>query len=358
MISQAASSISVSRTIKSRVNDQDVNNVPFGRIFTDHMFITDFCNGKWNNARIEPYREIPMSYALSALHYGQAIFEGMKAYKNDKGEVSVFRPHDNFNRLNISAHRMAMPEITEELFFGALNQLLCLDAAWVPTSETGSLYIRPFMISTDEAIGVRPSDNYKFIIIACPAGKYYAEPVKVKVENHYFRAVHGGVGYVKAAGNYGRSLYPTRLAQEKGFQQVIWTDAETHKYVEESGTMNLMFVIDDTLLTPALGDTILDGITRKSVLAIARDWGMKVEERKVSIQEIVEAQNKGTLQEAFGTGTAATIAHISHIGIENQLFALPDVSMRKFSPKVDAYLRDIRKGKATDKFGWMYKIGG
>lgn len=358
MISQTASPITVSRTTKTRVNDQDVNNVPFGRIFTDHMFITDYCDGEWKNARIEPYREIPMSYALSALHYGQAIFEGMKAYKNDQGEVSVFRPHDNLKRLNISAQRMAMPEITEELFFGALNQLLSMDADWVPTSDSGSLYIRPFMISIDEAIGVRPSDNYQFIIITCPAGKYYSEPVKVKVENHYFRAVHGGVGYVKAAGNYGRSLYPTRLAQEQGFQQVIWTDAETHKYVEESGTMNLMFVIGDTLLTPALGDTILDGITRKSVLAIARDWGMKVEERKVSIQEIVEAQNKGTLQEAFGTGTAATIAHISHIGIEDQLFALPDVSMRKFSPKVDAYLRDIRKGKVSDKFGWMYKIGG
>jgi branched-chain amino acid aminotransferase len=356
MISQAASAISVSRTGKSRVNEQDVNNVPFGRIFTDHMFITDFRDGVWTNARIEPYREIPMSYAISALHYGQAIFEGMKAYKNQQGEVAVFRPHDNFKRLNVSAKRMAMPEITEELFFGALNHLLTLDAEWVPTSDTGSLYIRPFMISTDEAIGVRPSDTYQFIIIACPAGKYYSEPVKVKVENHYFRAVHGGVGYVKAAGNYGRSLYPTRLAQEKGFQQVIWTDAETHKYVEESGTMNLMFIIGDTLLTPALGDTILDGITRKSVLAIARDWGMKVEERKVSIQEIVEAHHKGILKEAFGTGTAATIAHISHIGIEDQLLVLPDVNKREFSPKVDSYLREIRKGKTADKFGWMYKI--
>ena len=356
MISQAAKPISVTTTKKSRVADQDVNNVPFGKIFSDHMFIVDFQDGEWKNARIEPYREIPMSYALSALHYGQAIFEGMKAYKNEQGEVFLFRPKDNFNRLNISAKRMAMPEITEELFFGALNQLLSLDAEWVPTSDYGSLYIRPFMISTDEAIGVRPSDNYQFVIIACPAGKYYAEPVKVKVENHFFRAVHGGVGYVKAAGNYGRSLYPTRLAQEQGFQQVIWTDAETHLYVEESGTMNLMFLIGETLITPALSDTILDGVTRRSVLAVARDWGMKVEERKVSIQEIIESHKNGTLQEAFGTGTAATIAHISAIGVNNELLTLPDLTQRNFAPKVDIYLRDLRKGKVPDKFGWMYKI--
>jgi branched-chain amino acid aminotransferase len=346
----------VKKTERSRVNDQDVNNVPFGRIFTDHMFVAEFENGHWSKAAIEPYGDIPMSYALAALHYGQAIFEGMKAYKNDKGEVSLFRPLDNFRRMNISAVRMAIPEVPEEMFMGALNQLLQLDAAWVPTSETGSLYIRPFLISTDEAIGVRPSDNYKFIIIMCPAGKYYSEPVKVKVERQYFRAVHGGVGYVKAAGNYGRSLYPTRIAQDNGFQQVIWTDAETHQYVEESGTMNLMFMIDGKLLTPALSDTILDGITRRSVLAVAREWGITVEERKISIKEIVEAHQNGKLQEAFGTGTAATIAHISAIGNEDKIMELPPVETRSFSPKVDAYLRNLRKGKEPDIFGWMHRI--
>jgi branched-chain amino acid aminotransferase len=347
---------SVKKTERSRVNDQDVNNVPFGRIFTDHMFVAEFENGHWSKAAIEPYGDIPMSYALAALHYGQAIFEGMKAYKNDKGEVSLFRPLDNFRRMNISAVRMAIPEVPEEMFMGALNQLLQLDAAWVPTSETGSLYIRPFLISTDEAIGVRPSDKYKFIIIMCPAGKYYSEPVKVKVERQYFRAVHGGVGYVKAAGNYGRSLYPTRIAQDNGFQQVIWTDAETHQYVEESGTMNLMFMIDGKLLTPALSDTILDGITRRSVLAVAREWGITVEERKISIKEIVEAHQNGKLQEAFGTGTAATIAHISAIGNEDKIMELPPVETRSFSPKVDAFLRNLRKGKEPDIFGWMHRI--
>jgi branched-chain amino acid aminotransferase len=348
--------ITVKKAPRTRVHDQDVNNVPFGRVFSDHMFIAEFENGKWSRATIEPYRDIPMSYALAALHYGQAIFEGMKAYKNAGGEVALFRPYENYSRLNRSATRMAMPHVPEELFMGGLNELLKLDADWVPSSETGSLYIRPFMISTDEAIGVRPSDNYKFIVLTCPAGTYYSEPVRVMVEHHYIRAVPGGVGFVKAAGNYGRSLYPTKLAQEKGFQQVIWTDAETHSYVEESGTMNLMFLIGDTVVTPALSDTILDGITRNSVLAVARDWGYKVEERKISLKEIISAHEKGQLKEAFGTGTAATIAHISAIGVNDVVMELPAIADRAFSPKVDEYLRNLRKGKVEDKFGWMYKI--
>ena len=348
--------IKITATTHTRVNEQDVNNVQFGRIFSDHMFIAEFENGRWTKATIEPYKLIPMSYAIAALHYGQAIFEGMKAYKGEDGSVSVFRPLDNFKRLNVSAVRMAMPEVPEDLFMNGLLELLRLDKAWVPTAEYGSLYIRPFLIAVDEAIGVRPSDKYQFVIITSPAGKYYNEPVKVLVEQDYFRAVKGGVGYVKAAGNYGRSLYPTRLAQDKGFQQVIWTDAETHKYVEESGTMNLMFMIDGKLLTPALSDTILAGITRDSVLKIARDWNIPVEERKVSIEEIVTAFNTGKLEEAFGTGTAATIAHISAIGIGEKLMTLPQVSDRKFSPKVDEYLRSVRKGKVDDKFNWMFSI--
>jgi branched-chain amino acid aminotransferase len=249
-----------------------------------------------------------------------------------------------------------MPEVPEEIFMGGLLELLKLDSAWVPTSDSGSLYIRPFLIATDEAIGVKPSESYKFVIITCPAGKYYSEPIKVIVETNYFRAVHGGVGYVKAAGNYGRSLYPTKLAQQKGYQQVIWTDSATHDFVEESGTMNLMFVIGDTLLTPALSDTILAGITRDSVLALARDWGMKVEERKVSLREVAEAYEKGELKEAFGCGTAATIAQIVGIGFEGKDFFLPPVEDRKFSTKVDETLRLIRKGKLEDKMHWMYKI--
>ncbi len=348
--------IKIEKTAHSRVSENDVNNVPFGKCFSDHMFIAEYADGKWQKSHIMPYQDMPMSYAMSALHYGQAIFEGMKAYKSESGEVSIFRPLENFKRLNKSAIRMAMPEVPEEIFMGGLVELLKLDAAWVPTSETGSLYIRPFLIATDEAIGVKASDTYKFVIITCPAGKYYSEPIKVLIETNYIRAVEGGVGFVKAAGNYGRSLYPTRLAQQKGYQQVIWTDGKTHSFLEESGTMNLMFVIGDTVVTPALSDTILDGITRRSVLALAREWGMKVEERKISIQEILDAHAKGEIKEAFGVGTAATIAPILGIGYQDHYMELPAVAGREFCNKVDETLRNIRKGKAEDKMGWMYKV--
>lgn len=348
--------IKINKIPKSRVSEYDVNNVPFGKCFSDHMFVAEFADGKWQKAYIEPYRDIPMSYAMSALHYGQAIFEGMKAYKNEKGEVSLFRPIENFKRMNKSAVRMAMPEVPEELFMGGLLELIRLDSNWVPDSETGSLYIRPFLIATDEAIGVKASDTYKFVIITCPAGKYYSEPIRVLVETTYIRAVEGGVGNVKAAGNYGRSLYPTKLAHQKGYQQVIWTDSTTHSFVEESGTMNLMFVIDNTVITPALSDTILSGITRDSVLTLARDWGMKVEERKISLKEIEEAQRQGKLQEAFGVGTAATIAHIIAIGHDGVDYDLPPVEGRLFSNRVDKTLRDIRKSRAEDKHSWMLKI--
>jgi branched-chain amino acid aminotransferase len=348
--------IKIQKTAKSRVSEYDINNVPFGKCFSDHMFVAEYKDGKWGKADILPYGDVNMSYAMSALHYGQAIFEGMKAYKNADGEVALFRAEDNFKRLNKSAVRMAMPEIPEELFMTGLMELIKLDSAWVPSSETGSLYIRPFLIATDEAIGVKISDTYKFVIITCPAGKYYSEPIKVLVETNYYRAVKGGVGFVKAAGNYGRSLYPTKLAQQKGYQQVIWTDSETQQYFEESGTMNVMFVIGDTLVTPGLSDTILDGVTRNSVLTLARDWGMKVEERKVSIKEVFEAIEKGNLMEVFGCGTAATIAQIVGIGYNGKDYALPPVADRKFSTKVDETLRAIRKGKVEDKFHWMMKI--
>ncbi|MDF2449339.1 MAG: branched chain amino acid aminotransferase apoenzyme [Bacteroidota bacterium] len=352
----ANADIKIEKTAHSRVKDYDVNDVPFGKCFSDHMFVAEYANGKWEKSYITPYRDIPMSYAMSALHYGQAIFEGMKAYKSESGEVSIFRPLENFKRMNKSAIRMAMPEVPEEIFMGGLIELLKLDAAWVPTSETGSLYIRPFLIATDEAIGVKASDTYKFVIITCPAGKYYSEPIKVLIETNYIRAVQGGVGFVKAAGNYGRSLYPTKLAQQKGYQQVIWTDGATHSYLEESGTMNLMFVIGDSVVTPALGDTILAGITRDSVLALAKDWGMKVEERKISINEVLEAHEAGTLKEAFGVGTAATIAQIIGIGHVDNYYPLPPVEERKFSNKVDETLRNIRKGKADDNHNWMFKV--
>jgi len=356
MIATPALEIEINKTKRSRVNDQDINHVPFGKIFTDHMFVAEYENGKWTKCSIEPYGSVSLSYACCALHYGQTIFEGMKAFRTINNETVLFRPYENFNRLNKSGERMAMPTVPEEIFMGGLIALLKLDKDWVPTDEYGSLYIRPFIIATEEAIGVRPSDTYKFIIIMAPAGKYYSEPLKVLVERDYFRAVEGGVGFVKVGGNYGRSLYPTKLAQQKGYQQVIWTDSKTHQYVEESGTMNLIFLIGDTVVTPPLSDTILAGITRDTVLKLAKHWGYKVEERKISIPEIIEAHAKGTLKEAFGTGTAATIAQIVTIGCDGTDYQLPPVSERKFSTRVDETLRAIRKGKIADEFGWMEKV--
>ncbi|HXB40606.1 MAG TPA: branched-chain amino acid aminotransferase [Bacteroidia bacterium] len=356
MIATPTLNITINKAAKSRIKDQDINHVPFGKIFTDHMFVAEYENGKWTKCSIEPYGSISMSYATCALHYGQTIFEGMKAFRTETNEINLFRPYENFKRLNKSAERMAMPEVPEDIFMGGLIELLKLDKEWVPTDEYGSLYIRPFIIATEEAIGVRPSDTYKFIIIMAPAGKYYSEPLKVIVERSYFRAVEGGVGFVKVGGNYGRSLYPTKLAQQKGYQQVIWTDSKTHQYVEESGTMNLMFVIGDTVVTPALSDTILAGITRDTVLNMAKHWGMKVEERKVSIPEILEAHKNGQLKEAFGTGTAATIAQIVTIGCDGTDYQLPPVSERRFSTRVDDTLRAIRQSRIADEFGWIEKV--
>lgn len=348
--------VKVEKTSKSRINELDFDHLSFGKMFSDHMFFADYKNNEWGDAQIMPYGPIPMSPSTSALHYGQAIFEGMKAYKNDKGEVSLFRPLANHKRINISAERMCMPSIPQEIFMEGLKKLIGMDKDWVPTADGASLYIRPFIIGTDEFIGVKPSDTYRFYIITSPGGAYYNKPVKVLVETNFIRAVEGGVGFVKASGNYGRSLFPTKLAQQRGYDQIIWTDARNHRYLEESGTMNLMFVIDDVLITAPLGDTILAGITRSSVLTLARDWKMKVQERKISIDEVIDAHKSGTLQEAFGTGTAATIAHISQIGFEGKDYILPVVTEKLFSNRVAKELENIRKGRVADTHNWMYKI--
>ena len=351
-----ANKIDISLTTNSRISELEEGLNKFGRIFSDHMFVADFSDGQWSDARIVPYKDLSLSPATSAIHYGQSIFEGMKAYKNEDGETLLFRPTDNIKRLNISAERMCMPDVPEDLFYDGLKQLLDIDKDWIPSAEDTSLYIRPFMFSTDNYIGVKPSDKYKFMIFTTPVGGYYTEPVKVKVETHYTRSASGGVGFAKAAGNYASSLYPAKLAQKEGYHQLVWTDAKEHKYIEESGTMNIMFVIGDKLITPATSDSILDGITRDSVLILARDWGYTVEERKVSVDEVVEAATSGNLKEAFGTGTAATIAQISifnHKGID---YELPSIESREFSNRVSSYLQDIKRGKIEDSHGWIVKL--
>ncbi len=353
---QTSLKIDVRKTPVSRISELDMKNLQFGKYFSDHMFVAEYADGQWSKAEILPYGKMEISPANSAFHYGQAIFEGMKAYRTEDGKINLFRPEANWRRLNISAERMAMPNVSEELFMEGLTQLVQMDSAWVPSEKGTSLYIRPFMISTDEYIGVKPADTYKFIIITSPVAAYYNAPVRVLVETNYIRAVEGGIGFVKAAGNYGRSLFPTRLAQQRGYQQIIWTDARNHRFLEESGTMNAMFMIDDILITPPLGDTILAGITRDSVLTLARDWGYRVQERKISIDEVLDAHKKKTLQEAFGTGTAATIAHISGIGFEGRDYELAPVEERIFSNRVAVELEGIRKGRIEDKHNWVYQI--
>ncbi len=345
--------IQVQKTDKSRKAQVDFNNLPFGKIFADHMFLADYRNGDWSDFRVVPYGHMQVSPATPAIHYGQSIFEGLKAYRGTNGEALVFRPYDNWKRMNVSADRMCMPYLPEDVFMEGLRSLLKLDRDWIPSSEGSSLYIRPFMFSADEYIGIRPSQDFTFMIINSPVGPYYSTPVKVKIETHFTRAVEGGTGFAKAGGNYGGSLYPAKLAQEKGYHQLIWTDGKEHKYVEESGTMNVMFVFDNTLVTPSLGDSILRGITRDSVLALAKHWGVKVEERRVSVAEVVDGLKSGRLTEAFGAGTAATIAHIELIGYEEKNYYLPPVEKRKFSNRVLQELDGIKRGLIEDSFGWM-----
>ncbi len=341
---------------KSRIDTVDFDNLVFGRTFADHMLVVDYKDGAWQTPQIVPYGPITFSPAMMSLHYGQAIFEGMKAYKNAAGEVLVFRPQANLNRLNQSAVRMCMPEIPENVFMEGLTELLRLDSAWIPAKPGCSMYIRPFMFSTDEYVGVTPSKTYRFIIFNCPVGSYYTKPLRVKVETQYIRSAHGGVGFSKNAGNYGGSLYPTKLANDAGYDQIIWTDAATHQYVEEAGTMNLMFVIGDTLVTAPTGDTILDGITRKSVIAVAKDWGMKVEERQLAVAELIEGIQNGTVKEAFGAGTAAVIAPISTIGFEGVDYDLPERPEDAFSRRVYDEINNIRLGNTVDTRGWVYKV--
>lgn len=348
--------IRVERVKQSTISQVDFTDLPFGKIYTDHMFMADYRDGEWKNLRIVPYGNISVSPATPAIHYGQSIFEGMKAMKSSSGEVLIFRAMDNWMRLNISGERMCMPHVPEELFMEGLRTLVSLDQNWVPETEGSSLYIRPFLFSADEYIGIRHSQNFTFMIILSPVGPYYATPVKVKVELHYTRATEGGTGYAKAGGNYGGSIYPGKLAQDQGYHQLLWTDGKSHQYIEESGTMNVMFVIDETLITPALSDSILAGITRDSVLKLARKWNVKTEERRVSVKEIIEAAQNGRLKEAFGAGTAATIAHIELIGYEDKDYYLPPVAERKFSNKVYEELEGIKRGNLPDPFGWITKM--
>lgn len=349
--------IQIEKTQSSKLSAIDFDNLAFGRTFSDHMFVAEYKNGEWQDLRITPFKDLAISPANATLHYAQSIFEGLKAHRNPQGDILIFRPEANARRLIRSAERMCMPPVPEELFLEAIEALVSVDQNWVPSKSGTSLYIRPFQFADDPFIGVRPSETYKFIVITGPVGGYYSEPVKVKIEKNFTRASKGGVGAAKTAGNYAASLYPARQAQAQGYHQLVWTDGKTHEYIEESGTMNIMFVINNTLITPPTSDSILPGITRESALILARDWGMQVEERPVKVSEVIEAIEDGTLTEAFGIGTAATVSHIRTIGYEGTDYELPPVDSREVSNRILDELTKIKMGASEDKYGWIRKIG-
>ena len=349
--------VKITRTTNSHLESVDWNNLPFGKVFSDHMLLMEYADGAWQQPEILPFGNISIHPATSAIHYGQSIFEGMKANKADNGDILIFRPDMNAKRFIESSERMCMPTIPEEMFIELVRKLVEVDKDWIPNKEGFSLYIRPFLFATDEFIGIKPSETYKFMIFTCPVGAYYSEPVKVKIEEFYTRASVGGVGRAKTAGHYGASLFPAKQGQLKGFHQLVWTDGKEHKYIEESGTMNIVFVINGILVTPSEeSDTILRGVTKRSVVEIAKSWGIPVEERKVTVEEIVIAAKNGSLQEAFGAGTAATIASIAKIGYRDEILELPPVETHTISIKIRTYLDDLKAGKVEDTFGWCLKV--
>ncbi|HTH81695.1 MAG TPA: branched-chain amino acid aminotransferase [Mucilaginibacter sp.] len=348
--------IKITKTNHSRLAETDFSNLAFGRTFSDHMLVADYADGEWKNFEIVPYGTIVVSPGISALHYGQSFFEGIKAYKHADGKVSIFRPDKNAVRFNKSAERLCMPTLPEDIFLQSLAALVDIDRDWIPAAPNHSLYIRPFMFATDQYLGVQPSKTYKYMVLTCPVGPYFSKPLRVKIETHYTRSAEGGMGYAKSSGNYGGSMFPAKKATEEGFDQLIWTDAKEHKYIEEMGAANAMFVLDGKLITPLTQDTILDGVTRDTVIALANEMGVPVEERKVSVAEIIEGAKSGKLTDAFGAGTAATIAAVGSISHNGEEYFLIDPQEREFSQKVLKTLDAIRYGNAPDTHGWNYMV--
>lgn len=346
--------VKVRKVENSRIQELDKNNIQFGKLYADHMLVAHYENGEWGQPEIVPFDNLSLSPATTFMHYGQAIFEGVKAYKNQGGEPVIFRPYDNWKRMNRSAERMGMPAVPEEIFVEGMRALVSLDKDWIPTEEGTSLYLRPFMIATDEFIGVKPAEKFTFLIITSPAGPYYAKPVSIYVQDEYVRAFPGGIGFTKAAGNYGASMYPTAQIRKMGYDQILWTDGFEHKYVQEIGTMNVFFVIGDKVITPELSETILAGVTRDSVITLLREKGVTVEERPLSIDEIAEAYKNHQLKEAFGTGTAASISHIADLTYHDMHMVLPQEDWG-ISEWVKQEMNNIRYGKTADTHNWVVK---
>ena len=349
--------ISVKRAHQTRLNEVNWDKLELGAIASDHMLVCDFADGRWEAPEIVPFGPFTLSPTTLALHYGQTIFEGMKAFCEEGGRVHIFRPDRHYERLERTAQRMCMPTPPAEVFMEGMRQLVELDKEWVPRQPGTSLYLRPMLFATGTKLTVRVSDSYRFAIVCLPGGAYFGRPLRVRVEREYVRAVRGGTGFAKCGGNYGGAFYPTQLAQAEGYDHVIWTDGVEHRYLEEMGMMNLFCVIDGTLVTPPLGDTLLDGVTRDSLLTIALDAGLTVEERKVTVEELREGLERGRVEEVFGAGTAAVVAPIRAIGIDGMDYSLPVVGGDQTSGEsvalfLKSELEAIRYGRKPDKYGW------
>jgi len=347
--------LNVAKAKASKIDQVDFDNLAFGSVFTDHMLVCKYQNGAWELPEIVPYQPITLDPSAKIFHYGQSIFEGMKAYKDENDDVWLFRPLDNHKRLNISAKRMAIPELPEEYFMDGLTALLELDEKWIPKAVDSSLYIRPFIFASGNGLHASPADAYTFIVVCAPSGAYFSGKVKVLIEETYSRSANGGVGYAKAGGNYAGQFYPTQLAIEKGYNQVIWTDDNTHEYIEEAGAMNIFVRINDTLITGPTSDRILDGITRKSILEIAKDEGIAVEVRKITVSEVVEAAKNGSLKEMFGAGTAAVVSPIATFGYRSTDYDLPEIP-NDYATMLKKRITDIQYNRSQDKFGWRFKV--
>lgn len=347
--------MNITKTEKSRIEEVDFNNLTFGSVFTDHMFFCDYKNGAWQEPQIVPYGPISIDPSAKVFHYGQAVFEGMKAFKDDAGSTWLFRPEENWERINKSSERLAMPAFPKEFFFKGLETLLNLDNDWIKAGNGNALYIRPFVIATQPGVSASPSDQYRFMIICAPAQAYYSGEVSVLFAEKYSRAADGGVGFAKAAGNYASQFYPTNLAKERGYQQIVWTDANSHEYLEEAGTMNVFFRIGDTLLTAPTSDRILDGVTRKSIIQLAKDAGITVDVRPVKVSEIVAASKSGELKEIFGAGTAAVIVPFKSFGHQEKDYELP-AQEDSYAARFKKALKDIQYNRATDPHGWRYEV--
>lgn len=339
----------------SKIDSVDFDNLVFGNVFADHMMECDYIDGQWQNPVIKPYGPIQLDPSAKVFHYGQAIFEGMKAFKDDEDQVWLFRPMDNIERFNKSSKRLAIPEFPEDLFLEGLEALLNLDRDWVKKGFGNSLYIRPFVIATEKGVSASPSKTYKFMIICSPAKAYYSGEVRVFFSDKFSRAADGGVGYAKAAGNYGAQFYPTNLAKEEGYQQIVWTDANSHEYLEEAGTMNIFFRVGNKLITAPISDRILDGVTRRSVLTLAEELGIETEVRRIKVSEIVEAAEKGELKEIFGSGTAATINPVRGFGNKGKKYELPELE-DSYASMFKKKLMEIQYNKAEDKFDWRHLV--